>query len=227
MKYLLALLFLSLLSCKHREKKEPSKYFEGKVELKIDIETSLPEVREKVIKAVGEYAVTYIKDSFVCRAYYGSNGVINAREIFRPDSLKLYRIRENSDTISTVSFENDYFLSNLSMKEVQGKQILGKKCLGVLMVNQSRASLFSDPEIVNSIYYFDTSTRLSPEMHRSVRYGSFDKIFSRYPFLTLGYESDYKDLKISMTATRIIPGKVSDIFFDIPKNKVIVDGTFE
>ena len=212
-----------ITACGGKTKKAKNEYFEGFVESSIDIHTGSNASDSLLYMKFGKYVTTYIKDSFIARVYSNENKVIVGREIIRIDSLKFYQVNPSSDTIAVTDLTNDYYFSNLSMKEIEGKKVLGKSCLGVLMVNKIQQHLLSDPFTSNTTYYFDTSFRLSPALNRKVQFGSYNKVFGKYPFLTMAFSQEFEGVTIAMTAKRVVQNEVDKIMFEIPKGKVMVN----
>jgi hypothetical protein len=171
----------------------------------------------------GRFSTTYIKDSFVTRIYYNNNKIITRREIFRPDSLKIYIIEEKRDTMYSIDITSSYYFSNRSLERITGKKIAGTDCIGVKMINNVQTHISSEPYTTTFNYYFDTTRKLYPEMYKRVKYGSFDKAFKDLMFVTLGYEQEDVYGKITGTATRVLETDINPLYFSVPQNKVEVN----
>lgn len=224
MRYFIVFLFL-VAGCVSSKKEIPENpYFEGMVEFDIDIRASDPYLDSVYNWYFGSYYIVYIKDSLISRVYCNKHDVIIKREIIRSDSMKLYAYREGSDTMYVEDLSHNYAFKTIGVKEAGYKSILGRNCMVVEMEGEVRERFYLDPYRQTTKYYFDTATILNPRIHGNIKYGDYYKIFSKYHFLTLGYYTELANgVVVSSFARRIMKGKVDDLYFDVPKNKVEIN----
>ncbi|WP_153797675.1 hypothetical protein [Foetidibacter luteolus] len=216
-------LVLLLLSCNQKTEKKAHPYFEGVVEFKMEVAGENGDTA--MLKEIfGTAAKAFIKGKDVCRIYYNDKGIIVSRELQKTDSLKRYMWRADSDTVYVNDLSKSVSFKAVSIKNTAGKVILGKTCKGVEMYSEYYASYDSEPEYNTAVYYFDSTQKLSPGIYEGVKYGSVEELFSRYPYLTLGYITTFfgGKYRLSMTATKIIPTPMDDTYFQVPKNKTLI-----
>ncbi len=213
---------ITLISCSAKRKKQKSPYFNGVIEYSTVSQANSPKDDSAFYKVFGNLETVYIMDSLITRLYH-RGGIIVSRQIIRPDSLKEYDTGLAPDTIFVTDLSNSYYYSNISSQEIGWKTILGKHCLGLRTTNKVQGHILSDPETQTTTYWFDTSRHLCPAINKGVRYGSFEVLMAKYPYLTLQCEQTGEGVNVISTATKVTATDVAPVMFEIPPSKVKMD----
>lgn len=223
--YLLISLYIGLISCKNNfaDKPKQQEYFEGLVESKVTIRTNSASRKDALQKTFGTAAKTHIRQDMVYREFYNENYMLR-KELQRMDLAKAYVFNTTWDICLLSNMHDTSQSKLLSIKEIEGKIILNRYCIGVAttVLNQEKGL---PPVIMTINYYLDTLTHLQPDLYRGVTYGGFNELFSKYPFVTFGYTLIDKqdDFEVESIATKITPTKLNDSYFAIPSNKKFVE----
>lgn len=225
MRYLLAIFFIvTLVACNSKKQKKASGYFEGIVEYNSSydgVDTSLTRMLKK---AFGVRIISYVSEKgYVRMEYIDTNNIIISTEIYRPDSLKVFYIANNADTILCRNI-TDTTNSKIVKEEKNSKEKILGHTVDIIQVREDMKYIATGkPFIIYSTYYNDTNYFLNPSAYRNVRSRQVENIFSFSPHITIKYVFQYGDgATITSTAARIIPSVVPEWHFEIPKNKKIV-----
>ena len=221
-----AFVVLLALSCKQLPQPAKNKYFEGFVEMNITVSSADSAVRKKALSFYGSRVTAYLKNNFYTRVYSDSQQIILNRELFNPDSLKQYSYNGNADTVFYTDLTIGSYFKTVGLKEIAPRNILNKNCKGILLTEELYMLGNDSPFIFKQAYYFDTTYHLPGDIYKNVKYGSYDEVFGKYPYVAMGIVTYGPfNTKIEMIATRIIQTKMDDTHFMIPNNKVFVRKT--
>jgi len=218
------LLFVTIIACNSKKQMKANGYFEGTVEYNASyagIDTSMTSMLKK---AFGVRTISYVSEKgFIRREYIDTNNIIISTEIYRPDSLKVFYLSSNTDTIlwRNITASTN---SKIVKKEKNGKEkILGHTVDLIVVRDDMKSIATGKPFIIYSTYYNDTNYLLSPSAYKNLKSSQVENIFSFSPHITTKYFFQYGEgATLTSTASRIIPSAVPAWRFDIPKNKKIV-----
>ena len=225
MRYLLAIFFIvTLIACNSKKQMKANGYFEGTVEYNSSyagVDTSMTSMLKK---AFGVRIISYVSEKgYVRREYIDTNNIIISTEIYRPDSLKVFYIANNADTILCRNITVNTNSKIVKKEKNRKEKILGHTVDLVEVRDDMKSTATGKPFIIYSIYYNDTNYLLCPSAYRNVKSSLVENIFSFSPHLTTKYFFQYGEgATITSTASRIIPSTIPVWRFDIPKNKKIV-----
>lgn len=136
------LLFVSatliLFACDHKkDSNEKSNYFEGFVESKIDIQPSHTNLTDKLRSIYGERVITYINTKgFFSREFIDSNNIIINKEVYNPDSLKMFFFKVDNDTVKYYNVTKSDLYENISVEWSDSITILNNTVRGVKSINK-------------------------------------------------------------------------------------------
>lgn len=222
---LLSIFIIFIVSCKQGIEHKKSKYFEGFVDFDI-IQSFTSEDNGAVF--IPTKSRTYVNSKgYFSRQYIDSNSIIVSWQVFRPDSLCIYQYANNSDTIFRMPTSDDSDDKNIDMIDVKPIAIKGQYYPGCKVLNKyfdSRSGLYVN---YYTTYYYDTTKLLHPDSYKKCVRGGYERIFSKYPYLTVGYIFEYPGAStIHAMATRIAESDVPDLHFELPKKRAIVATKF-
>lgn len=227
MRYLLTILCITtLFSCGPKTKQgNKSPYFEGFVEFNNSYQGKDTEFVKASQKTYGIKTITYLgADGSFAREYIDANNIIINREVYRPDSLKTYYFKNDSDTIFCSDVTQNISSSIIGIDKQSPLKILGHKVEAVntkkLVTLKARGLEY----YVYTTYYNDINYSINPLTYKHYLRSNVEEIFTRSPYITVGYKAVHgaRGTRISM-AVRIVPIHVEQWHFEIPKNKIIVN----
>ncbi len=228
MKNLFSILFVfTLFACKQKGK-ENDEYFEGVVEFEVKNTPYQFGTIESLEKSYGVKIVNYVsKEGFNSREYINSSNIIIRRDIFRPDSLKMYSYGHREDTATYIYCNKDYWIYVVNIQEVAPKKILNN------WVNGIRCKVcvdnpFSNNKIyITSTYYNLPLYKLNPANYKSSSFSGINKIFEKAPYITVGMDHEIENYgKTESTAISIKKQKVEPHNFLVPNNYIQIEREF-
>lgn len=228
MKYFTLILFAATLVCCKQpvaKKEAKDKYFEGFVEFENSWEGKDANFIALSKKTVGIKAITYIgRDGFFSREYIDSNNIIIDKEIYRPDSLKVYFFKPGKDTIRSYDVTRNNSSTLLGIDKQIAFKILNHNVDIINVRKPVKVKAKGLEYYVYSTYYNDVNYSLNPLSYKRYAHNNVEEIFTKSPYITTGYKIVHGDrMTHTSIATRIVPEHVEEWHFEIPKNKIIIE----
>jgi hypothetical protein len=225
--FLYILLLIVVFSC-NQKSKENDEYFEGIVEFEVKNTPYQFGSVDKMESIYGVKLINYInKDGFNSREYINRNNIILRRNIFRPDSLKLYTYGARHDTATYIFSNKAYWMDVVSIQEVQPKKILDYWVKGIQCKVCMCNPLLPRKIYVTSTYYNLPMYKLNPLNFKNTLFCGVDKIFEKAPYITVGMDHEVEGYgKTEATATVIKKQKVEPHNFFVPSNYIQIESEF-
>jgi hypothetical protein len=195
--------------------KPEEKYFEGKVEYKMEITSRThKEDAKQMQKAFGTRATFYFKQGNYKDEYNGTGMRLDFIDV---KASKYYFKTTMSDTfyMMDASKITDSIVSVKINKS--SKKVAGYSCDELIVKTISIQNL----EKAELRFYFNSALKVNPEWFRTIHIASSDVIYRAMKSIPLMYILDYGHHVTTVTATKVTETAVSDDEVHIPKDAVV------
>ena len=204
---------------------DSAKYFEGFVEFIDTYEGPDVAYIQALRETYGARTIIYLgADGSFAREYIDSNNVIVAKEIYRPDSLKTYHFKSDSDTIICSAVTRNISSSLVSIDKQSSFKILGHKAEVVTAKRLVEAKAQTLKYYVYTTYYNDVNYAINPLTYKHYLRSSVEDIFTKSPYITVGYKTVHGNrCTRTSIAKRVVVIRIESRQLEKPKNKIIIE----